>query len=327
MHTMGQILSNWRAVVATFFAVTLIASAYVLGRGIEMPSLAEASMESELLAAVAAKDSDGDGLPDWEELLYGTDIHAVDTFHLGISDGEAVAKGLIIPKAVIENSTTATSEENTLTDAFAKAFFTLYLAAKETNGGADLSPEQTRALADEALQHFIENFEPASDYKATQDLKIEDDGNEKLSTFAALAEGVFTAYSPKSPIRELETIQSAIQDGDAEAIAALSALSRTYKQYAAGFAALFVPRSLLSADLALINAFAQRAAIYDGLARINTDPLSAILALQQLAKNEAAWMSAFGDMGTVYKARDISLPRGEPGAVFIRIVTGGPSFL
>src|SRR3990167_5251431 len=100
MHTMGQILQNWRVITAILFSAVLIVGAFVLARGIESPSSAQASEETALLHAIATKDSDSDGLPDWEEALYGTDPHNQDSFHLGMSDGEAVAKGLIVPKAI-----------------------------------------------------------------------------------------------------------------------------------------------------------------------------------------------------------------------------------
>ena len=68
---MGQILSNWRVLTATFFAVVLIIGAYMLARNTKSPPLALASAETALLQAIAARDSDGDGLPDWEDRWRG----------------------------------------------------------------------------------------------------------------------------------------------------------------------------------------------------------------------------------------------------------------
>ena len=126
------------------FSVALVGGAYFLARGFESPRAAEASTETELLKAIATKDSDKDGLPDWEESLYGTDPRLTDTFKLGMTDGEAVAKGLIVPKAIADIAVTPSSPasldadglppppaEGTLTAAFAKSFFTLFIAAKQ----------------------------------------------------------------------------------------------------------------------------------------------------------------------------------------------------
>src|SRR5207244_2422620 len=81
-------LPNWRTVTALGIALVLVAGAYILARGFEAPAAARASTETALLQAIATKDSDGDGLPDWEEALYGTDPHVVDTRNLGMTDGE-----------------------------------------------------------------------------------------------------------------------------------------------------------------------------------------------------------------------------------------------
>ena len=84
------------------FSTVLVVGVYMFARSVESPSLAQASTEAALLQAIAAKDSDGDGLSDWEEQLYGTSPTTTDTFKLGMTDGEAVARGLVVPKAIAD---------------------------------------------------------------------------------------------------------------------------------------------------------------------------------------------------------------------------------
>ena len=55
MNTMGQILRNWRVLVATLFSVVLIVGSFMLARGIESPSHAQATTETALLRAIATK--------------------------------------------------------------------------------------------------------------------------------------------------------------------------------------------------------------------------------------------------------------------------------
>jgi len=115
---MGRILGNWRIILATFFSLVLIVGAYVLARGAVSPSIAEASTETALLQAIATRDSTGDGLPDWEKSLYGIPINATTTdyFHLGMTDGEAVAKGLVVPKAIADVGTASSSDDSDIVD-------------------------------------------------------------------------------------------------------------------------------------------------------------------------------------------------------------------
>src|ERR1035437_1193625 len=48
---------------------------------------------SNASSSVLTIDSDSDGLPDWKEVLYGTDPHKADTDGDGTPDGEEIALG------------------------------------------------------------------------------------------------------------------------------------------------------------------------------------------------------------------------------------------
>ena len=168
---MGQILRHWRILAATAFSALLVVGSYALARGIASPPVAQASTETALLQAIATKDSDSDGLPDWEEALYGTDPQVADSRHLGMTDGEAVSRGLIVPKAIadapaatpssdtspslIDSSLPPAPPEGSITAAFAKNFLTIFLAAKESNGGADLSESQMQDVAIRRSARFL----------------------------------------------------------------------------------------------------------------------------------------------------------------------------
>lgn len=337
IDTMGQILRNWRVLAAAFFSAVLVIGAYMLARGVESPSTAQASAETALLQAIAAKDSDGDGLPDWEEALYGADPRVTDTFHLGMTDGEAVAKGLIVPKAIaditVATSTPTTRNgidyaaaglaaptEGTLTDAFAKSFFTLYVAAKQANGGTDLTADQTSVLANQALSQFFQNLVPATDFKTVTDLNVSGTGPDALRAFAVAAEAVLKKNTTDATMSEIEYFQAALESGDASAITHLASLAKAYRNSAAGLAMLPVPQELAATDLAIVNAIMRLSEIDADFARVNTDPLAAMLALQQFRQTELAGEQAFTALADTYAAEGIVLPNGTPGASFVNIM-------
>ena len=200
---MGRILEIWRIPLSALFAIALIAGAYLLARSVESPRAVQASTESALLQAIAAKDTDGDGLSDWEEALYGTSPSITDTFKLGMTDGEAVAKGLIVPKAIADISATPSSaplptdgslppapSDSTLTAAFSKHFFTAYLSAKQANGGADLSEEDMANIANESLNALSSAVTIAPDFKSAKDLTVSGSGADALKEFAVKAETI-----------------------------------------------------------------------------------------------------------------------------------------
>jgi hypothetical protein len=327
---MGRIPENWRVPAAGVFAVVLIVGAYILARGIQSPSAAEASTETALLKAIASKDSDNDGLPDWEESLYGTDPHNPDSNNLGMTDGEAVAKGLIVPKA-ITNMSIGTSTPNaisgvdyatggltpptegTLTDAFAKSFFTLYVAAKEQNGGNDLTSDQVSTLAEQTMTQFMQNVAPSSDFKSAADIKVSGTGPDALRAFAVAADAVSQKNTSDATKNEILYLQDVVENNDTTAVAHLTAIAKVYRGSAAGLAALSVPQELATEMLALTNAMMRVSGVIDDFSRVNTDPLTAMLALQQYLQASQALGDAFTDIGNVYATEGVILPAGTPG--------------
>lgn len=334
---MGQILRNWRVTLATLFAAVLVIGAFMLARGIESPSLAQASAETALLQAIATKDSDGDGLPDWEEVLYGTDANMVDTFTLGMTDGDAVAKGLVVPKAIadisIETSTSKAKSdidyaaqgvtaptEGTLTDVFAKNIFSRYLAAKQANGGTNLSVADTREIVHQALTSLSSAVIAALDFKSVSALPISGSGVEAFKSFAAHAETVMRSNTADATTSEIIYLQYAVEHNDDDALVHIASIAKAYRDTAAGLAALSVPSELAGHDLALINSLMHVSEIISDFARVNVDPLATMLALQQYVPAAQALGAAFTAISNEYTAAGVVLPEGTPGAAFVHMV-------
>ncbi len=330
---MGQIIRNWRVLAATLFSTALVVGVYMFARSVESPSLAQASTESALLQAIAAKDSDGDGLSDWEEQLYGTSPTTTDTFKLGMTDGEAVARGLVVPKAIADIPIATSSPstigsdglppppaEGTLTAAFAQTFFTLFLSAKEQSGGADLSEEQMQNIANEALNSLASVIAAAPDFKSAKDITVYGAGADSLKAFAVQAEAVLLKNTSSASKSEILYLQDAVQNNDEEALAHIASIAKQYRDSAVGLAVLPVPAELAGVHLALINAMMRVSQIATDFTRVNTDPLATMLALKQYPSTVLALGNAFIHIGTIYRTADISLPADAPGASFVNLI-------
>lgn len=328
---MGRILINWRITLASLFSVALIGGAYLLARGIERPTVAEASSETALLQAIATKDTDGDGLPDWEEALYGTNPRIVDTNKLGMTDGEAVAKGLVVAKAIADVpqvSTTAgvgtdglppAPKEGTLTAAFSQTFFTLYLQAKQNAGGGDLSESQMAAVVNAALNELKASVAPAPDYKKASELTIAGSGREALLTYAANAEAILEKNVANATTSEINYLHSALIGNTPDALTHIASISSAYRASATGLAVLPVPTELAPYHLKLVNSLMRLSQIIGDFAHSNDDPLAAILALGQYIQAAQALGVAFGSIEQVYSAGGVTPSAGSPGAAFVGV--------
>jgi hypothetical protein len=313
------------------FATVLIGGSFILARGGASTPIAEASSESSLLAAVATQDSDHDGLPDWEEALYGTDPKNADTNGLGMTDGEAVAQGLIVPQAIadVPGATGAgalvnpdlppAAADNTLTAAFSKNLFTGYMNALQNSGG-QLSDEDVTAIANQALENLGNSITAAPPFKRLADLKVAGSGAEAMKAFANAADAVMRANPNAATKSEIGYLMDAEQNGDTGAIQKIRDLAKLYRSVAAGLAALPVPTELAQDDLALINAFAQMAEATNDLAAVNDDPLVTMLALHKYPDDVLALGNAFIKIQNDFDARNITFASGEGGATFVNLM-------
>ncbi len=330
----GEFFKHWQISAAVLFSVVLVGSAYFLARGIETPPKAQASEETALLKAIASKDSDNDGLPDWEEALYGTDPHNPDTFKLGMTDGEAVARGLIVPKAIADVAVATSSSkgiivdpslppapaEGTLTATFAQTFFTLFIAAKQAAGGADLSESQMNDVATKSLNSIAATATITPDYKSAKDLSISNSSTLKefaFKEFAVNAEAILMNNTADATTTALKYLKSFLEENDTTAIPHILSIAKAYRDTAIGFAALPVPKELETDDLLLMNSMMRLGEIISDLARANDDPLVAILALKQYPNVVYSMGAAFMNIGKIYAANGIVLPAGTPGASFV----------
>lgn len=322
------LLPSGRIFGAAAVAVVLIIGAYVAGREVPTP-VAEASTESKLLAVIASRDSDSDGLPDWEESLYGTDSQTYDSKTLGMSDGEAVRQGLIVPRAIAEADVLAgtnssrpdsgASVEGTLTAAFSRHLYSLYLTAKEKRGGAPLAQQEGDALIDEALNDLALAVGTAPDFKSASDIEVRGSGQESLRSFAAAAEAVMLFHTMQATTSETTYLSRALE-GDEGAFSALESIAKGYRSTASGLAALSIPQEAAPASLALINAFMRVGEIIGDFARVNDDPLATILALSQYPGTVQSLINGFTELTNAYARAGVRFEKGEKGASFVNLL-------
>ncbi len=335
--TMGKILEHWRISIAVVFSVVLIIGAYIFARGIGSPQAAQASTETALLQAISTKDSTGDGLPDWEKLLYGIPLDAATTdyFNLGMTDGEAVARGLIVPKAIADvQVATSSSEtmstdgsappaaaEGSITDIFAKNFFTLYVDAKAANNGADLSQDQISAIEQQLVNELSSGISPTPDFKSKSDIKVAGAGADALRAYAEQAEDVLRVQSVQLPKSEFQYLQDVVQNNDYSALDNLNKIATAYRTTATGLAVLTVPQELADTHLALINTIARIGDESSDFARVKTDPIATMFAIKQYSNSVNTLAQVFKDIASIYASEQVTMTKGTPGAWFVNVIS------
>lgn len=313
-----------RLVVASLLALLMIGGTY-LSTGpnpfFGMTRIAGAQSSEELLREYAAKDSDTDGLPDWQEALYGTNPLNPESFQQGIKDGEAVAQGLIEPKVMVrpEGETTdldsipgTVAAPSSLTDRFAQTLLTQYLS----NRGAQVpTSEEIVAFVEAGIQNLSAESASPNEFSLAQ-VRVAPDGADALATYAAEAERVFALNTVAADTNELSYFSAALK-GDDAALAKIGAISGAYEDIANALMQLSVPSEARQAHLTIANALMHLSETSADMASMKTDPLRALMGIGLYDKYATELVAGFKNLDGVFDARQVSIPEGSVGHYFI----------
>jgi hypothetical protein len=319
-------------IVASVVAAALIAVAFVASGPIPFLGsfkIADAATSAELLKAYATKDADQDGLPDWQEALYGTDPADPESVRSGVKDGDAVAQGLVSPK--VQGATPVSSDAalatvaapapKSLTEQFSQKLFSQYLLTRGTTPPSNdeiLSFVQS-GLADLEAERNRDAFS-IGDVKSSGKT-----GPGSLAAYAAEVDQAFAANHIELDEHELDYFSDAINKDDAKAIATLKAISDVYARQSQAVMRISPPSELRYQHLALANALGHMSAVLADLSSASDDPIRAMLGLGIYEEHALALSKSFSDMHAVFAAEGVTLSPGQPGYEFVRAAADSAS--
>jgi hypothetical protein len=179
----------------------------------------------DLIGNLVTKDTDLDGIPDWEESLWGTDPRKSDTDEDGIPDGEEIA-ALKKEKAGSEGLDLSLEGEERLTetDKFSREFLAT-VATLNQNGSID---QETVEKLGEALSDRIKNSEPRKIFTTADIEVIEDDSVKAVKIYDDNLNNIFKKYSINYSV--IDILGEFMADGDDVNIDALSKLDPVIEQ-------------------------------------------------------------------------------------------------
>ncbi len=234
----------------------------------------------------SAIDTDGDGLLDWQESLYGSSPDSFDTDGDGTSDGDEILAGrdpsVAGPDDSLINSGTLLNTDfdvagftpGSLTDFFSKDLFTNYLNLKKSNS---LTPNSS----DEIANHLAAQIETGITVEikySKYDLNIVESTNEALTKYGKEVAIIGIDYMKQvDTLRLLEDEEYLIKAGD------------KYTQYAEVLSGIEVPDVASNVHLDIVNNHYNNGVSTRELSEYETDPLKTLLAvrkIQEIYNNE-----------------------------------------
>lgn len=322
LATMRFSIRTIRIIGASLAAVMLIGGAYLIsGPNPFGNTAANAASTDELLKAYAAKDSDMDALPDWQEALYGTDPNNAHSVDVSLTDAQAVQKGLVKPKfssAAVPGvgSTTSSSiraaAPDTLTDQFARSLFTQFV---QQSNGTEPTPDEIAQFMQAAVADLTANHRIPDAYALT-DVTISGTGAVSLRAYLTAAERVFAANSVPAAQDPLGYLSDGMMNNDTTAFKKLSSISTAYAAIAKALIKVPVPKEAAYAHLELVNALMHMSEVAGDMAVLQTDPLRTTLGISLYPSTATGFARGFADLYKVLQAEGVQIGAGEPGGDF-----------
>lgn len=299
--------------------MTLVGGAYALSGPLPFIDRVTAQSSEELLRAYAAKDTDGDLLPDWQEALYGTDPEDPRSFKDEMTDAEAVSAGLLTPKAPSSSEDSGDidvegvlSAEGTLTDELAREFFSTYLTTRGTNPP---TAEEIDSFAEEFVRKFQADSNEFSSFSAAQ-IRVIGSGPDAIRVYAIQMEQIFSKHDPSLPKNELQYLDDAVTHSNNSALPHLATIGAAYTEIGEELVTVAVPAEAKVAHLAIANAMKHMGASVTNMSKIDTDPVRVMVGMESYTASAEAYRAGFTAMNVVFGAAEVAFTQGEKGFDF-----------
>lgn len=250
---------------------------------------------------VSFQDTDGDGLYDWEEVLWSSDPLSPDSDGDGVSDGKEVQAGASPSKdsATSSGSRLSTTPAVTATQAVSRQLMAAALARTSGSGAQDVKSEEqvlTTAL-NEAQAYLVVPPYTASEIKSTESTP------DSRTIYVATLLGIFTAMTAAS---EDETfLLQRIAQGDTSALVPLTSIAETYRGQTEQLRRAPVPSDAAAMHIRLVNALLMYSNALEGIVAFYEDPILAAAALNTFTPRHKELVLAVYDLKLYFDSHNI----------------------
>lgn len=245
-----------------------------IGKGLFM-----SKKQGELLIVqdIALKDTDGDGVVDWEERLWGTDPTKADTNGDGTPDGVAI-EALRTPNTTGAGTTAQTAGEINQTEQFARESISTIMALNDA-GALD---SKTSTEISNKMYEYINGLHEAPQI-TRNDIKISSDKRNDIGGYVGALATILNKSMPKNDTA-IYIVGKAIQNNDFRDIKKIQPIQIGYKAVSDKLKATPVPPQFMQAHIDLINATASVSSGIAALEKVENDPVVALSAILKLDK-------------------------------------------
>ena len=283
------------------------------------------------------KDTDGDGLKDWEEALWGTNPDMADTDGDGTPDGEEVSlkrnPAVAGPNDRIEEiglapSTIKFQEENenlTPTEIASREFFARYLQMKSSGSfGSTSANDLSNSFAKEVFQNT--SYPNPTKHSSGELLLIQNPTNTDRKKYGNDVGIIFEKYGTSNGIagNEPAIALKAYQNDNPAILNEIDKGTAIYGQIIRDLLGLPVPSDAAYVHIQVINVFEALRTQNIFLKRGFTDPVSFAFGVDNYTNVYKDFLEAFASANDYFTLHNIAFEDAETGSLFVNSVTRTP---
>jgi len=241
--------------------------------------------------AAGEPDSDGDGLPDWEEALWKTDPRNTDSDRDGTPDGEEVTVKrdptkpgpddvFPSPDAMLQTKQSSPIQysEQTAGGQVVSKFITNYLTAQDSG---DITPEEEQEMIIAAANNMAENYPLPKQYMVDNIIVAGETDARSIKEYGNKLGEVFLVFLAKYPENEIAIMKSIASSKDAAQAQILSRKKSGYRDLVNDLLAMHIPKPAANIHLGFVNSYSGIYTAMDNIDKIASDPMRAAIGLKE----------------------------------------------
>lgn len=209
-------------------------------------------------------------------------------------------------------TSTSSSEPETLTGQFGKKFFEQYMYLKQNN--LSENPEAIKALVDQTTSNLVDAAPQARVYDVREILISRDSGT---TADRAYANAIGSIFSANMPTRDAATVAlQALDEEDQSKIKEVEAIAAAYDRILSGALATAAPKSFAGFHTNLINSVSAMSFASRGMTKVFSDPVQSIAALAVYEKSLGQMRDALLDLKFAFSQEGLEFGSTEPAIIF-----------
>ena len=258
--------------------------------GLNTTSSTALALENPTLAELVQKDTDSDGIADWEESLWGTDKNKKATFD-NVPDLQYIEnKKKDLKVEQIQNNKNLSE-----TDKCARQFFTAYTAMKASGQvTGDAINEFSSALGQKIVDPTIVDKFYANSVKTSVDNTVE-----TRKKYYAEVKKIYEQYQKNGIGNELNIVSTGLANYSGSGNASydeLNVIADAYQSFANKIIGLAVPESLADYHLRIANSAYNTGVAVRNMTKIINDSIIGLSGLSQYQKYSDELIKAVADL-------------------------------